>query len=713
MFGETYLEQQDVIKDAFRTFLSSIDRPFFGILAIIYQIFFNVASSDIFSSGIITTFYARVQLIIGVFMMFQLAMTILKGIVNPDMITDSKNGVGNIIKRICISLILLALVVPINLSGGGNELEKQINNNGILFGTLYSLQYRILNNNTIGRLVLGASGNTGNYITSSDGQTIDTTDLETSSRVFTSSVLKTFYRINLLPKEQRETPPAGKTDDQDNNNRVCQDIPASVIKEYGRLDADPDTIIGFVNMTCLVDNNPISNFVDSIPVISSLAGNKVYMFAYTPVVSTITAILLVIIMLSFTIEVAKRAIKLAILRLIAPIPIIAYMNPKGSGDEALNSWTKSVTSTYLDLFIRLAIIYFIIFLIQEILINGLVINEAEGMVGAFSVVLIIIALFLFAKEAPKFLRQALGVKDDAGGSLFGGLKEAVGFVGGAGATTLGAIGSFNASRRASLLADEARGKDAKSLANRSKHLLAGIGGGILGAGTGAAAGFSAKDHAGSAAWKAMQQRNANTLSNGYQGSTILGRAEANASRLFGGEPSAVGTERELKRLDEQRKYADAVVKHADDKAKTTNWTTGSSSWTNQAGVTKTVTGNYQAWTFAKSAAEKQGADKFTFNGNEYTLEEANGLDFGFMKSNSTDYIQKLGVNPNDSTDIDHEFAKIVGDYQRNKRPSDPNVGKSTTRGDIKDVIANIDTQIDAKKKDYGIKKVNADASNKK
>ena len=152
MFGETYLEPQGVINDAFRSFLSAIDRPFYGFLAIAYQLFFNVASAEIFSGDMIVTFFSRVQLIIGVFM-FQLAMTIMKGIVNPDVVTDSKSGMGNIVVRICTSLILLALVVPINLSGGGNELEKQINNNGILFGTLYSLQNRVLSNNTIGKLL--------------------------------------------------------------------------------------------------------------------------------------------------------------------------------------------------------------------------------------------------------------------------------------------------------------------------------------------------------------------------------------------------------------------------------------------------------------------------------------------------------------------------------------------------------------------------------
>lgn len=435
MFGETYLEPQSVINDAFRTFLSAIDRPLYGILGVVYQLFFNVASADIFSGEMIVNFYSRVQLIIGVFMMFQLAMMILKGIVNPDIVSDSKSGMGNIVVRISTSLILLALVVPINLSGGGNELEKQINNNGILFGSLYSLQNRILSNNTIGRLVLGVKGNESNYVYSSNGESIDTTDLETSSRVFTATVLKAFYRINLLPKEQRKEPPEGKSDDQVNANRVCQDIPDSIRNTYTRLDADPGSIIDLVNKTCLVDNNPVAQLGSKLDYYN-LSGNKVYMFVYTPVISTIAAVILVIILLGFTVDIAVRSIKLAILRLIAPIPIIKHMNPQGSGDESLSAWGKAVTSTYLDLFLRLILVYFIIFVVQQMIINGIVINQADGPLGIFSIVLIIIALFMFAKEAPKFIKQAMGMKDD-GGNMFAGIGAIAGF----GAAVGGSVGS--------------------------------------------------------------------------------------------------------------------------------------------------------------------------------------------------------------------------------------------------------------------------------
>ena len=146
-------------------------------------------------------------------------------------------------------------------------------------------------------------------------------------------------------------------------------------------------------------------------------------------------IIFVVVFLNFCVEIAIRSVKLAVLRLIAPIPIISYMDPKGSKDSAFNSWVKTLTSTYLDLFIRLAAVYFAIFLIQDMITNGVVINHGHGVIGAISLILIWIGIFVFAKQAPKFIKDVLGLKGDSG-KLFGGLGDALA-VGAMGAGVVG------------------------------------------------------------------------------------------------------------------------------------------------------------------------------------------------------------------------------------------------------------------------------------
>lgn len=114
------------------------------LLAGMYQVFFNVASAQLFESETIKNFYGRVQLIIGVFMVFKLAVSILQGIMDPDKFMNPKEGFGNFITRVVVALALLTVIVPINIPDveNANSFEKYLNNNGLLFGTLYSLQDR-------------------------------------------------------------------------------------------------------------------------------------------------------------------------------------------------------------------------------------------------------------------------------------------------------------------------------------------------------------------------------------------------------------------------------------------------------------------------------------------------------------------------------------------------------------------------------------------
>jgi len=512
--SDSYAESSTVALDTIRKVLSMFDYPVYIILGFAYQLFFNVASADVFSGGTIMKFYGRVQVIIGVFMMFQLAMTFLRGVVEPDSFSKDKGG-GSFLRRVATSLILITVLMPIN-TGGGNEYQKQLNNNGLLFGTLYSLQHRILSNNTIGRLVLG-SGTDETVFMSDDADE----QLKQSSRIFTSSVLKGFYRINLVPEDERQD-----TGDKDpatlNENRMCKDMDDEVREAYTRLDAEPTEIIGMVNETC---NTELISYK------LLFHGNKKYVFTYLPIVSCIVGAIFTIIILSFTFDVAIRAFKLAFLRLLAPIPLIKYMDPQGSGDESFKAWTKTLTSTYLDLFIRLAVVYFVIFMIQTMITKGISMNSAgNGLLRALTFIVIWIGLFLFAKQAPKFIKQALGMKDTPF-SLFGGLGEVAGF----GATALGTVGSFNAARTASRYADITNNKDEKSLPNRAKHLVAGIAGGISGGMTGVSAWQGAKDHTGRTVMDAINKRNAADVSRGASGSTLLGRTSATAHRLLQGD----------------------------------------------------------------------------------------------------------------------------------------------------------------------------------
>jgi len=388
-----------------------IDRPAYWLLGIMYEIFFNVSTAELFVNSTVKNFYSRVQLIIGVFMVFKLAITILQGIVNPDTFTDKKSGAGTIITRIIFSLVMLTLLVPINIPNAKNEYEIQLNNNGLLFGTLYSLQNRLLQNNTLGRLILGTTDDA----TSSDDDTLSATDkqnekLKQSADVFASTILKGFFRINLKPVEERDS-----DDETKNENRMCEDMDDDTLAIYKKLDADPGELLGLVNASCeMSDSSWFGEYLYNkvVGTYKRIKGEDRYVFAYMPVVGGIVALVFAVILLGFTVDIAIRAIKLAVLRLIAPIPIISYIQPSKSKDGGpFENYVRILTSTYLDLFVRLAVVYFVIFLIQDMIVNGVVINNGSGVIGLISMIFIFLGLFFFAKQAPKFIRDVLGLKN--------------------------------------------------------------------------------------------------------------------------------------------------------------------------------------------------------------------------------------------------------------------------------------------------------------
>jgi hypothetical protein len=149
---------------------------------------------------------------------------------------------------------------------------------------------------------------------------------------------------------------------------------------------------------------------------------------YYLVISTVVGIILLLIFISFCIDIAVRSIKLGALRLLAPIPIIARIDPK-KGNEIFNNWVKTCVSTYLDLFIRLAAVFFAIYIIQsmqkssfvdsttgeKIILSGDI--TGSNLLSLLTMVFIILGTLLFAKQLPKLISDLTGIKLDGKFSL--------------------------------------------------------------------------------------------------------------------------------------------------------------------------------------------------------------------------------------------------------------------------------------------------------
>lgn len=438
MIGMWENSEPGMLNDGLRSFCAMFDGVATTLLGGIYKVFFLVANATIISGDVIKVFYSRIQLILGILMIFKLAMSILNIIINPDVVKDQKNGPGKMVTRIVAALFMLTLVIPINIPNAtAKSLNAYINDHGILFGVLYKAQDSILSENILAKLILGTSSN-------ADADDMDVNNLSDIGNSMASIVLKVFVRINV----NDDTLPACDyaSDDDPCSNTVC----AAEVNEshYAEENVDPQVILSHINDSC------------------GRGSDERYAFGYTPIIGALVMLIMALIITGFTVDIAVRAIKLAVLRLVAPVPIISYINPPKQGGGAFDNWTKSLISTYVDLFVRIAIVYFGLFVIQIIMnggMNNIFGSNVQGFTftSGIAFIFIILGILVFMRQAPQFIKDILGIKGKPMGnvglsSMMAGTASLLGGAGLAGAG-VAAMGAFGAASQAA-----AQGKPAPS-----------------------------------------------------------------------------------------------------------------------------------------------------------------------------------------------------------------------------------------------------------
>ena len=425
MIGMWENSEPGIIYDGLRSFCTIFDGIATTLLGGIYKVFFLVTNATIVSGDVIKVFYSRIQLILGILMIFKLAMSILNIIINPDVVKDQKQGPGKLVTRIVVALFMLTLVIPINIPNAADKsLNAYINDHGILFGFLYKAQDSILSENILAKLILGTSSN-------AYADDMDVNNLSDVGNAMATTVLKVFIRINV----KKDTDPPCE-DSETCENTIC----AAEVNEshYAEENVDPQVILSHINDSC------------------GSGSSERYAFGYTPIIGAIVMLIMTIVITGFTVDIAVRAIKLAILRMVAPVPIISYINPPKQGGGAFDNWTKSLISTYVDLFVRLAIVYFGLFMIQIIMNGGMDIfgSNVQGFTFTSGVafIFIILGILVFMRQAPQFIKDVLGIKGKPMGnvglsSLLGGTAMAIGG-GGLAGFGLGAMQGFDTANRA-------------------------------------------------------------------------------------------------------------------------------------------------------------------------------------------------------------------------------------------------------------------------
>ena len=612
------------IGDFLRGFFAILDRIGYFFLSGIFNIFFDIANATIFQGDTINTFYSRIQLILGILMVFRLSITFLQIILNPDMFKDKQKGAGSLVKRIVVMLIMLSLIVPIDIPNtNGNPLNEQIKTNGILFGFLYQFQNSVVEDNILGKLILGSNTES---ITSNAGG-LELPGMESVGDVITADIAKAFISPTL--NEGYDT----VTSDNVDQAAVCPDDARS----YINTDVTSSTLLDHVNDTCD-------------------AGEEVYAFTYTGFGGVVCAVVMTIIIIGFTLDIAVRAIKLALLRLIAPIPIISYISPGQEKDGAFGNWVKTLTSTYLSLFIRLIIIYFGIYLII-LLRNGDLVTWDDT--SALAEVFIIIGILVFMKQAPKFFQDMFGIKGD--GKLFSGIGTMLG----AAALTGGIAGSVATGIRAGWaegaeFRDKSEkgtlGRGLRNIATGANAGLAGLTSGLGGAFVGAKALATSDKKVPGSVMSAMQKRNAMRASH----STALGRLSSEAYGMFTGRTLAEKDKQALevnqaavKQMQEWKSFTEGEAKKKGD----FGYSKGAI-FSATDGISQVRAFNYERLVAAMNSKDTKG--DFMYGGLKYNVRDFDANVMGeILKSQNSRYVKAVfnGTEDNPGVLSNWELAK--------------------------------------------------------
>lgn len=402
------------ILESMKIFGYSICTYIYQLITFLYNIFDMLCHSRILGNDLLEQISSRVGLILGLIMLFRVLFSFVQILINPDTINDKEKGAFNIVKKILIVVVLLG-ITP------------------YLFDFAFTIQNKLLgansdNANVISRLLLPETVDTDNF-----------------GGALSSNIFLSFYTMNDALNG------LSISSEDMSKYELCENY-----RKYLQRGIVEDNSFDF-GYNCLDKDKVVA-----VSAADSLSGEeeKYSIIDFNWLLAIIVGLFICWTLLVYCFSVGIRVIQLAFLQIVSPMPIISYLSPKKDG--MFQKWAKMCVTTYLDVFIRVAIINFIVLIIAY-LINGfdavsstfwesiIVYKSISGKTKTFLMVIMILALLQFAKKAPELLKELLPKSWAASGDFGFGLKNrsvlggvlGKGLATAGGVVTGGAIGLFS------------------------------------------------------------------------------------------------------------------------------------------------------------------------------------------------------------------------------------------------------------------------------
>lgn len=334
----------DAIIDLLRTVIYWISTFIYKLIIDVYDIFLTLCNSRLLDNGVMEIIAQRVGLILGLIMLFILMFSVIQMILEPDKLTDKEKGVGNIVKKIIIAIVLLGVSQS-------------------AFSLLYGVQKTVIESNIIGKFLIPYEA-----------------DLENFGGALSTQLFTSFYSVDEEVKNSNPTD----------------------IDKIGECE------IAFEDLMLEISNKNFASGEYCLNEKTNITGNKnkVYIMNLHPLLLPIAGGAALFFLFSYCITIGVRTVQLTFLEIIAPMAIISYLSPKK--DTLFSKWWKLYFATYVDVFIRIAIISLAVFLIAVIFSNdmsGTFLDSINGKSGILINVIMIFAILTFAKKAPDLIKD--------------------------------------------------------------------------------------------------------------------------------------------------------------------------------------------------------------------------------------------------------------------------------------------------------------------
>lgn len=447
-----------------RAICMAIDGVLYSLLDNAYDLVIKLSTAELLKPATIKSLTENLYIIFGVVAFFRLALLLVNAIIDPEKLNEKGKGLSNIFFRV-VGMIILLAVTP------------------FLFEMSYELQGKIVgadaSKNIIFKTILGNNANIASSDTSNAGKalqnialssliTIDKSYLKNKDENNPAVVLCNYKKIkddngkvkgydytkitnsdeyNFCPlvcvsnEDGTCTPQGGYVYGEKCDWANCQNAVDTYNEMYVNENMSPSKLASYVGVSEKIkDEN----------------GEKqeVYVYNYMFIITGVVGVAMTYIIISFAIDIAVRMFELVVLEILSPLFIATFVDPKSAQSGPFKNWLSAVGKSYASLYLRLAIIALMVLLVS--IINQSKMFQSMGDVSGWAKIFMVIGLLIFAKKAPKWIGDMIGIKGDSGlGGLSIGKK-------------LG--GMFLAGGLASKGLDKLKGQGKKTLDNTGKRV---------------------------------------------------------------------------------------------------------------------------------------------------------------------------------------------------------------------------------------------------